>query len=143
MDINTLITTYEQHSKADIYRIGFTYRGNVYYIDITHIPTKWVRYCKETESHKAKLQLRLKDKKHLVYSGLAIRLMTVKEWEKIKGYNNGVKFEGYMWRKYKHTYKKDSKPFYEDSDIKIDGIGYQLKWQNGHLVNIETLSRLG
>lgn len=143
MDINTLITIYEQHSKADIYRIGFIYRDNVYYIDLTHIPTKWVRYCKETERHKAKLQLRVKGKKYLANSGLAVRIMTTKEWEKIKGYNNGIKFEGYMWRKFRHTYKKDSKPFYEDSDINIKGVGYQLKWENGHLVNIDTLDRLG
>jgi len=143
MDIETLLNIYESHSQADLYRIGFVYRGKVYYIDLSHIPTKWVIYKKATAHHKAKLQLKVSGKAYLIRNGLAVYLMTLKEWERIKGYNNGVKFEGYIWRKYKHTYKKDSKPFYEASDIIINGIGYQLKWQNGHLVNIDTLDRLG
>jgi hypothetical protein len=142
MNTEKLLEIYESHSQADIYRIAFKWSHKIYFLDLKQIPVDWVVYRKETEHHKAKLQLRVKGKKYLVHNGLASYLMTESEWERIIGYNNGVKFEGYIWRKYKHTYKKDSKPFYEDSDIKIKGVGYQLKWENGHLVNIETLDKL-
>lgn len=143
MDIVQYIGKYEQYSKASIYRIGFRYYSGVYYVDIPRLPKEWV-YIDTNSKGCIALRLRIgKDiKQALIKSGLAVYIMSYSDFTKIKGYNNGVKFEGYMWRKYKHTYRKDSNAFYDKPDITLNGIGYQLKWQNATIVKIDTLDRL-
>jgi hypothetical protein len=143
MDIGQYIDKYEHHSKATIYRIGFRYYSGVYYVDIATLPKAWV-YIDTTSKGCIALRLYISRevKQALIKSGLAVYVMPYNRFTKIKGYNNGVKFEGYIWRKYKHTYHKDSNAFYSKPDITLNGIGYQLKWQNATIVKIDTLDKL-
>lgn len=45
-------------------------------------------------------------------------------------YNRGEIFEKIITEKFGQEWKKDCVPYYKDGDITVDGIAYQIKFQN-------------
>jgi hypothetical protein len=59
-------------------------------------------------------------------------------------YNKGETFERLVYKHYHKKWHKDTIPFYQDGDIAINGISYQIKFVNATLTTEkQIITRLG
>jgi len=54
----------------------------------------------------------------------------IEEQFKVSKYNRGEIFEKIITEKYGQTWVKDNIPYTVDGDITVDGVAYQIKYQN-------------
>jgi hypothetical protein len=144
MNKNTMIKNYRRFSAADAYIIGFTYKHEVYMVEVEEIAPRYMRV--EHESSKkggcAKLQLRLTNQymEQLIRKGAQV----IGDEDILVGeYNKGVEFERVISEMNGVEYRgKDSVPFYEAGDLNVDGKEIQIKFNGAQIVVERTLKRL-
>jgi hypothetical protein len=144
MNKNTMIKNYRRFSAADAYIIGFTYKHEVYMVEVKEIAPRYMRV--EHESSKkggcAKLQLRLTNQymEQLIRKGAQV----IGDEDMLVGeYNKGVEFERIISEMNGVEYRgKDSVPFYEAGDLNADGKEIQIKFNGAQIVVERTLKRL-
>jgi hypothetical protein len=144
MNKNTMIKNYRKFSAADSYIIGFTYKHEVYMVEVKEIAPRYMRV--EHESSKkggcAKLQLRLTNQymEQLIRKGAQV----IGDEDMLVGeYNKGVEFERIISEMNGVEYRgKDSVPFYEAGDLNVDGREIQIKFNGAQIVVERTLKRL-
>jgi hypothetical protein len=144
MNKNTMIKNYRKFSAADAYIIGFTYKHEVYMVEVKEIAPRYMRV--EHESSKkggcAKLQLRLTNQymEQLIRKGAQV----IGDEDMLVGeYNKGVEFERIISEMNGVEYRgKDSVPFYEAGDLNADGKEIQIKFNGAQIVVERTLKRL-
>jgi hypothetical protein len=144
MNKNTMIKNYRRFSAADAYIIGFTYKHEVYMVEVEEIAPRYMRV--EHESSKkggcAKLQLRLTNQymEQLIRKGAQV----IGDENILVGeYNKGVEFERVISEMNGVEYRgKDSVPFYEAGDLNVDGKEIQIKFNGAQIVVERTLKRL-
>jgi hypothetical protein len=144
MNKNTMIKNYRRFSAADAYIIGFTYKHEVYMVEVEEIAPRYMRV--EHESSKkggcAKLQLRLTNQymEQLIRKGAQV----IGDEDMLVGeYNKGVEFERIISEMNGVEYRgKDSVPFYEAGDLNADGKEIQIKFNGAQIVVERTLKRL-
>jgi hypothetical protein len=144
MNKNTMIKNYRKFSAADAYIIGFTYKHEVYMVEVKEIAPRYMRV--EHESSKkggcAKLQLRLTNQymEQLIRKGAQV----IGDEDMLVGeYNKGVEFERIISEMNGVEYRgKDSVPFYEAGDLNVDGKEIQIKFNGAQIVVERTLKRL-
>jgi hypothetical protein len=144
MNKNTMIKNYRRFSAADAYIIGFTYKHEVYMVEVKEIAPRYMRV--EHESSKkggcAKLQLRLTNQymEQLIRKGAQV----IGDEDMLVGeYNKGVEFERIISEMNGVEYRgKDSVPFYEAGDLNVDGKEIQIKFNGAQIVVERTLKRL-
>lgn len=136
---------YNKLSGADRYLIFFERNGLVYLWDCKHIAPRWTRERYESSSkggyQKFRIEMTVKDKNELIAKG-ATPMMTFEEFKAIPQKNNGHKCECWLHKKYNlGTYKPDAKRFDKCGDVCINGVEYQVKFQNASLTNVEVLHK--
>lgn len=134
---------YNKLSGSDKTLIFFEYLDNIYIWVCTHIPPRYTAKTRESSKNggyeKFKMRITADEKARLVNKG-AVRVMTITEFENIPYSNKGFKCESYL-----HTacnlgeYKPNPKRFDMGGDVRIDGIEYQVKFENASITNVNVL----
>lgn len=136
---------YNKLTGADRTLVFFIHNHIVYLWECHHIAPRWTREARESKSkggaQKFRMYITAKEKKNLIKKG-AIPVMTETEFKAIPVKNKGNKCE--MWL---HKvcglgeYTPDHVRFDKSGDVKINGIEYQVKFQNATLTNVDVLHK--
>ena len=145
MTKTTFLKNYNKFSAAHNYIICFLYKKQFYMIKVDKIQPRWVVENYETYNHTQKYMIYLnnKYKEQLIRKG-AKAYMTEEEFLAIDVNNKGRKCEKFLHELSNQDgeYKYDTVPFHKDGDITINGIKYQVKFQNASLANVRTIEKL-
>lgn len=145
MTKTTFLKHYNSFSAAHNYLVFFLYKKNLYMAECGKIQPRWVVENYETYGHTQKYMISLKNqhKEQLIRKGAKL-LMTESEFMAIDVPNRGRKCEKWLHETTNQdgVYKYDTVPFNIDGDITINGIKYQVKFQNASLANVRTIEKL-
>ena len=142
------IRYYRKYTGTDRYFIGFQRKGFLWVADESELMPRWLTIRKPTGNHKEKLQmdLKAKHKDQLIKKG-AKPVMTSEEFEEMakamaKGQTNkGWTLEKIIFDMFEQSedWDRDNTSFEDCGDINIDGVEYQIKYENAQIVVIQTL----
>lgn len=136
---------YNKLTGADRTLVFFQKNGKIYIYECHHIMPRWARQEFESSKNgghqKFKMYLSTKEKDLLIRKG-AIEVMTVEEFEQIPYKNKGHKCEYWLHQVANlGTYKPDHERFDKCGDVRINGIEYQVKFENASLTNVVVLHK--
>ena len=135
---------YNKLTGADKTLVFFQFNNMIYLYECKHIAPRWVEKRFESSSkggwEKYRMYINVAEKKKLVKKSEAI--MTVKEFEKIPQKNKGHKCEYWLHEKYNlGKYQSDNVRFDKCGDVRINGVEYQVKFENASLTNVNVLHK--
>lgn len=135
---------YNKLTGADRTLIFFTYHHNVYIYECHHIAPRWTQEGFESTSkggyQKFRMYIPVNERAKLIAKG-AIQIMTEEEFNSLPYANN----KGYRCEYYLHKvcnlgeYTPDREPFDKCGDVCINGVQYQVKFENASLTNVNAL----
>lgn len=144
---------YNRLAGCHAYLIFFQYGKEIYMAECDRIAQKW---CYESrESHrrnkageivgggeqKWSMRMNKAHKEQLINKGAKV-VFTVEEFNEMPYKNKGQRIEGWLHREYDlGEYKPDSKRFDKGGDVVINGIEYQVKFENASLTNVRVLRK--
>ena len=136
---------YNRLTGADRTLVFFEYRGLIYIHNCKHIAPRWAHEEFESSKNgghqKFKMYLSTSEKIKLVKQG-ALPVMTCEEFEEIPYKNKGHKCEAWLHKVCNlGEYVPDHKRFDECGDVRINGVEYQVKFQNASLTNVVVLHK--
>lgn len=143
---------YNKLSGCHKYLIFFEYCGFIYYATVDRIAPRWCIESRESYRHNKNgttsggeqkwiMSMKREHKEELVNKGAKIA-MTKEEFEKLGEIkpNKGRRCELWLHKKYNlGEHKDDTLRFDKGGDVCIDGIEYQVKFQNASLTNVKSL----
>lgn len=143
----TMIQKYSKLSFSHDYIFGFKFDGNIY---MTIVKASVLPYVLKLDkaSRGAGMSLRFKptkEQKTMLLSFGATLLCSEKyfnETVKESKYNKGEIFEKFVTEYFGQEWEKDSVPFYQDGDITVNNIPYQIKYESATFTNEKQLARL-
>ena len=130
-----LINYYNETSFTHNYIFGFTFKGNVYAVETTSEILPYITMV-DKASRNAGLSLRFKPNTSIKYFLMDKGAKVICSVEYFKAmfenstYNKGEVFERIVTESKGQTWEKDWIPYTEDGDITVDGIAYQIKFEN-------------
>ena len=135
---------YNKLSGADKTLLFFERNEKIYLWECKHLAPRWIKEGVESSSkgghQKFKMYLSKKEKDMLIKKG-AIEVMTTEEFESIPYSNKGMKCEKWLHDKTNQSYTPNNKRFDKGGDICINGIEYQIKFENASLTNVVVLHK--
>ena len=135
-----ILATYEATTGAEGYLFGLEYAHNLYYVLRSGLIAEALKADRASSKRGGFLKIRVKFsaalKKALVESGEAILLGSSDLLETEDRYNKGERFEKIITERLTgETWVKDSKPYYECGDIRLNGKEIQVKLDGAELTN--------
>lgn len=143
---------YNKLAGCHSYLIFFEYKKMIYMAKCDRIAQKWCyesresyRYNKNGErkggEQKWAMRLSQKHKEELIRKG-AVVVFTAKELETMPASNKGRRCEWWLHQEYNlGEYHEDTDRFDKCGDVEIDGIQYQVKFENASLTNVRAIRR--
>ena len=137
MTLNEMILNYRATCAAMAYIIGFVLNNRVYRIVLPELMDELFKLDRESKSHggAAKIKLRLTNE-------IKVQLieMGAQDVGGLDILNNGRKNKGEAFEKWEteragQIWKKDRIPYYVDGDLTVDGVSYQIKFENASFTN--------
>lgn len=145
-----LLNLYHNYSATDNYILGFTFNGLIYsYICKDKELNDYVTLSRESSKKGGSITLRFRPKKddkiNLLLKGATI-VCSKNHFDNLvtnSKYNKGEIFEQLITEINGQIWKKDSVPFWQSGDLKINNIDYQLKFEGATFASEKTLLKLG
>ena len=144
---NSLIEGYERHSFTNSYIFGFTYAGNIWYVETTSKLLPMISKL-DKASRGAGYTLRFKPDRQqkLLLMAQGARTLCSKEFfedlVKDSKYNKGEIFEKLITEMNGQEWTKDKEPFWTDGDLTVNGKAFQIKFEKATFTNEKTLAGL-
>lgn len=139
---NTMFANYVATSAAMAYIVGFNLNGRAYMATVRELVQDWVHMDRESKQNGGTAKLRMalnnKQKVALIEAG-AVEIGATADLLALHK-NKGCAFEKYVTEKAGQTWVKDSVPYYLDGDLTVDGVKYQIKWENASLTNEKVIA---
>lgn len=134
---------YNKLTGADRTLVFFERKGVIYEYDCKHIAPRWTHEEHESTQNggwqKFKMYITVEEKDKLIKKG-AVAVMTKAEFDKLPYNNKGHRCEYWLHEVYNlGNYKPDHERFDKCGDVEINGIQYQVKFENATLTNVNTL----
>ena len=128
---------YHATTAAAAYIIGFALKGRAYMVTVAQLREAWVSMARESQKNGGALKLRMAVTNAVKCELLEMGAVDIGAAEDILSlrHNKGEAFEQWVTEYYGQTWVKDHIPYYMDGDITVDGIKYQIKWENASLTN--------
>ncbi len=134
---------YNRLAGCHAYLVFFMYKGDVYMAQCHRIMPRW---CIESRTSSKRggeqtfrMSLNNSHKEQLIRKG-AIKVFTVTEFDCMPYANKGHRCEWWLHQEYElGEYKPDRERFDKCGDVMIDGIEYQVKFENASLTTVSTL----
>ena len=145
--LNLLTNKYHEHAFAKDYMLGFVY-ANVVYLTICDFNVCRQVISLDKASRGAGYAIRFKPNRDKKVYLLTQNTKPICSVEYFKGlvanskYNRGEIFEKLVTEMFGQKWEKDNVPFTIAGDIEVDGIPYQIKFENATFSNEKSLARL-
>lgn len=145
MTLNEMTTAYNKASAAHTYALGFTSQHNLYAVKMNFAQlSKYFKLSRASSKRggfaKVRIVLRAADRLELLAT--AELLGSEDLLAKDSKHNKGENFERELTERWAgETWQKDSVPFWQDGDIRVNGIAIQVKFDGAELTNERTLMR--
>lgn len=136
---------YNKLTGADNTLVFFERKGLIYIHTCKHIAPRWVHMERESMKNggweKFKMYLSAEEKDKLIKKG-AVPVMTSAEFASIPYSNKGHKCEYWLHKACNlGTYAPDRVRFDKCGDVRINGVEYQVKFENASLTNVNVLHK--
>lgn len=142
-----MVDFYNQNAYTHEYIFGINYKGNVYMIKATSQLLAYVLKLDKASRGKG-YSLRFKPnnkvREMLLACGAEV-ICSVEMFNELVAnskYNKGEIFEMLVTEKFGQTWEKDNVPFTEDGDITVDGIAYQVKYEQATFITEAQMLRM-
>lgn len=142
MTKQTMIKHYRSNSAADSYIIGYAYQGCIYFNEVKEIMPRYLSVEEASRNQGQNLRLRLK-KAHRkeLFHGESWILCREEDLVSDK-YNRGEIFEKLITEYFGQEWEKDTVPFWEQGDIRLNGKEVQIKLDTATLTSTKQIARL-
>ena len=145
MNRDEMLRTYNAHSAADAYILGFAHHGELYAIELPELPDAVLKldHASSKRGGMAKIRVRIAkaEKLALIAMGAAV-IGKVEDLEADPHHNRGENFERIVTELNGQTWAKDSVPFWMAGDLTLNGRELQIKLDGAELTNEKTLAGL-
>ena len=141
------IDTYNSKAYTHNYIFGFNYKGNVYMVKTTNKVLAYVLKLDKASRGKG-YSLRFKPNNKIREMLLAEGAELICSVEMFKSlvadskYNKGEIFERLVTEWYGQEWEKDNVPFTDDGDLTVDGIAYQIKYEQATFITEAQMMRM-
>jgi len=146
MNRDEMLRTYNAHSAADAYVLGFAFHGELFAIELPELPDAVLKldHASSKRGGQAKIRVRVAkaEKLALIAMGAAV-IGKVEDLEADPHYNRGENFERIVTELNGQRWTKDSVPFWVAGDLSLNGRELQIKLDGAELTNEKTLAGLG
>lgn len=142
-----LINEYNRLAYTHEYILGFAYKGVVYAVNVTaDILPYTLKLDKASRGAGYSLRFKPTNAQKVMLIAKGAEVVGSVEWFKNEvasnKYNIGENFERIITERNGQTWEKDNVPFTIDGDLTVDGVAYQIKYENATFTNEKTLARL-
>ena len=142
-----LINEYNRLAYTHEYILGFAYKGVVYAVNVTaDILPYALKLDKASRGAGYSLRFKPTNAQKVMLIAKGAEVVGSVEWFKNEvasnKYNIGENFERIITERNGQTWEKDNVPFTIDGDLTVDGVAYQIKYENATFTNEKTLARL-
>ena len=143
----TMINRYNEVAFTHNYIFGFNYKGNVYMVKTTSKVLAYVLKLDKASRGKG-YSLRFKPNNKIREMLLAEGAELICSVEMFKSlvadskYNKGEIFERLVTEWYGQEWEKDNVPFTDDGDLTVDGIAYQIKYEQATFITEAQMMRM-
>ena len=144
---NKMVEFYNSKAYTHNYIFGFNYKGNVYMVKTTSKILAYVLKLDKASRGKG-YSLRFKPNNKIREMLLAEGAELICSVEMFKSlvadskYNKGEIFERLVTEWYGQEWEKDNVPFTEDGDLTVDGIAYQIKYEQATFITEAQMMRM-
>lgn len=146
MNRDEMLRTYNAHSAADAYVLGFAFHGELFAIELPELPDAVLKldHASSKRGGQAKIRVRVAkaEKLALIAMGAAV-IGKVEDLEADPHHNRGENFERIVTELNGQRWTKDSVPFWVAGDLNLNGRELQIKLDGAELTNEKTLAGLG
>ena len=145
MTLNEMTAIYNRASAAHTYALGFVRKHQLYAVKLTF--EQLSKYCQLTRASSkrggyVKIRILLKAAEMEALTATAELLGSEDLLVKDTTYNKGENFERELTERWTtETWVKDSVPFWQDGDIRVNGVAIQVKLNGAELTNEKTLAK--
>lgn len=142
-----MVNTYNSKAYTHRYIFGINYKGNIYMVKTTSELLAYILKLDKASRGKG-YSLRFKPNNKIREMLLAEGAELICSAEMFKDltaeskYNKGEVFEKLVTEWFGQTWEKDSVPFTEDGDLTVDGIAYQIKYEQATFLTEAQMLRL-
>lgn len=131
---NEMVKTYNDKAYTHEYIFGINYKGNIYMVKTTsQLLSLVLKLDKASRGKGYSLRFKPNNKvRELLLSEGATLICSAEMFDKLASeskYNKGEVFEKLVTEWYGQKWEKDSIPFTESGDLIVDGIAYQIKYE--------------
>ncbi len=131
---NEMVKTYNDKAYTHEYIFGINYKGNIYMVKTTsQLLSLILKLDKASRGKGYSLRFKPNNKvRELLLSEGATLICSAEIFDKLVSeskYNKGEVFEKLVTEWYGQKWEKDSIPFTESGDLIVDGIAYQIKYE--------------
>ena len=144
--LKTMTKFYQDHSASHTYILGFTFKGVVYASTISELEiSQFMKLDRASRGQGYSLRFKptTAQKMSLVKNAMAIcSIEFFDETVMTSIYNRGEIFEKFVTELNGQAWEKDNLPFYEGSDLEVNGIGYQLKFEGATYMTEKQMYRM-
>lgn len=131
---NEMVKTYNDKAYTHEYIFGINYKGNIYMVKTTsQLLSLVLKLDKASRGKGYSLRFKPNNKvRELLLSEGATLICSAEMFGKLASeskYNKGEVFEKLVTEWYGQEWEKDNVPFTEDGDLTVDGIAYQIKYE--------------
>ena len=142
-----MVEFYNSKAYTHNYIFGFNYKGNVYMVKTTSKVLAYVLKLDKASRGKG-YSLRFKPNNKIREMLLAEGAELICSVEMFKSlvadskYNKGEIFERLVTEWYGQEWEKDNVPFTDDGDLTVDGIAYQIKYEQATFITEAQMMRM-
>ena len=142
-----MVNTYNSKAYTHEYIFGIDYKGNIYMVKTTsQILSLILKLDKASRGKGYSLRFKPNNKiREMLLAKGAQLICSTEYFKKLTSeskYNKGEIFEKLVTEWYGQTWEKDSIPFTEDGDLTVDGIAYQIKFEQATFLTEAQMLRL-
>ena len=142
-----MVNTYNSKAYTPNYIFGIDYKGNIYKDTVDHeILSLILKLDKASRGKGYSLRFKPNNKiREMLLAKGAQLICSTEYFKKLTSeskYNKGEIFEKLVTEWYGQTWEKDSIPFTEDGDLTVDGIAYQIKFEQATFLTEAQMLRL-
>ena len=144
---NKMVEFYNSKAYTHNYIFGFNYKGNVYMVKTTSKILAYVLKLDKASRGKG-YSLRFKPNNTIREMLLAEGAELICSVEMFKSlvadskYNKGEIFERLVTEWFGQEWEKDNVPFTDDGDLTVDGIAYQIKYEQATFITEAQMMRM-
>lgn len=144
MTFTELVKNYKETSAADKYLVGFIFAKVVYELILDELPDWMFKEARESSSHGGAMKARFrltKNEKYIMVNTMGAHVVGTVE-EVLSGRKNkGEAWEKYQTEKAGQEWHKDSVRYDLDGDLTVDGVKYQIKFEDASFANEITVAK--